>query len=200
MKVRDSQRQKVYDAERLVPWDRKFASIEECKAFVDKVTNSPYVVKHYGSERKIVVDDPRPCLTHKVAHCGACVTTARVRKAPDVTVRAGRGSHASPWNGVTLGKHHYNELIVIHELVHVLVGSEGGAWHNWRFCATYLDLVRHAIGKETHDELKAAFKAHRVKFTAPRAKRELTEEQRQVLRERIAKARAAKLALASSST
>ena len=45
------------------------------------------------------------------------------------------------------------------------------------------------MGKANADALKASFKAHNVRFTKPRAKRVLSEEEKQVLRERLASAR-----------
>ena len=80
-----------------------------------------------------------------------------------------------------------------HELSHLLQPS-GSAAHGWQFCSIELRLVRHFLGKEAYDKLKAEFKAGRVRFTKPRAKRELTPEQRAVLGERMAVARAAKAA------
>jgi hypothetical protein len=48
------------------------------------------------------------------------------------------------------------------------------------------------MGKSAHDDLLKSFKNHKVKFKEPRAKRVLTEEQREILVARMAKARAAK--------
>ena len=48
------------------------------------------------------------------------------------------------------------------------------------------------MGVEARNILRQSFKDHKVKYTKPRAKRELSEEQKEVLRARIAVARAAK--------
>ena len=45
------------------------------------------------------------------------------------------------------------------------------------------------MGVDAHDRLKAQFKEHRVRFREPKKRRELTEEQRQVLSERLYEAR-----------
>ena len=66
------------------------------------------------------------------------------------------------------------------------------AWHGWEFCQTYLKVVGNVMGPEARDALKASFKEEKVRFTPPRKKRELTEEQKQILRARMAVARAAK--------
>jgi len=55
-----------------------------------------------------------------------------------------------------------------------------------------LDLVRFVMGREAHDVLKASFKEHKVRFTAPRAKRQYTPEQLEILRARLAAGREAK--------
>lgn len=172
---RDTQRQKVYDAENKVTVGTKFETLEECEVFLAKVCQSKYLVKKYGwmgrnkltekSERRI----PLPRL---------------------IRGRAGTRAWASSLNTITLPEWCWNERIILHELAHLLNSSV--RMHDWKFCEIYLDLVRHIMGKETHDALKASFKTGRVKFTKPRAKRELTEEQKQVLRERLTKAREAK--------
>jgi uncharacterized membrane protein len=63
------------------------------------------------------------------------------------------------------------------------------AGHGWQFAETYLLLVRHVMGVDAHDRLKAQFKEHRVRFREPKKRRELSEEQRQALRERLYEAR-----------
>ncbi len=93
-----------------------------------------------------------------------------------------------------------NEAVVIHELAHTIALREFGrrgdaAFHGWQFCSVYLKLTLYGMGREAHDVLKAAFKKNRVRFTAPRAKRQLTDEQRQALADRLALGR---LAAASS--
>jgi len=89
-----------------------------------------------------------------------------------------------------------NEAVVTHELAHTVALREFGrrgdaAFHGWQFCSVYLKLTLYGMGREAHDVLKAAFKVNRVKFTAPRAKRQLTDEQRQALADRLALGRLA---------
>lgn len=73
-------------------------------------------------------------------------------------------------------------MVVLHELAHIIhnrLGSSwgrgerkaelsGGASHGWQFAAIFLDLVHFIIGKEAADQLKAAYKAARVRFRAKR--------------------------------
>lgn len=89
-----------------------------------------------------------------------------------------------------------NEAVVIHELAHTVALREFGrrgdaAFHGWQFCSVYLKLTLYGMGRDAHDALKAAFKKNRVRFTAPRAKRQLTEDQRQALADRLALGRLA---------
>ena len=76
-----------------------------------------------------------------------------------------------------------DEAIVLHELAHCFNARING-WvmvqsHGWEYCAIYLQLTLYVMGREAHDVLKAAFKANRVRFTAPRKGRKLTPEQRE---------------------
>lgn len=173
---RDSQRSKVYKAEResgifksSYRFDNREAmSIEECQQYVDKIISSKYVQRTWnlrGNERVSVV-----------------------------VGRGGGMAYNSPFGAghISLGVWARQEAIVIHEVAHLLAGDR--ARHNWQFCETYLKLIRHFMGKEAHDRLKASFKQHRVKYTKPRPKRVLSPEQKAILVERAAKARAVRQA------
>lgn len=107
-----------------------------------------------------------------------------------------RRRRACGWeSGIAIPRWARNEAVVVHELAHTIALREYGrgdvAFHGWEFCATYLKLTLYAMGREAHDVLKAAFKANRVRYTAPRAKRQLTDEQRQALADRLALGRLA---------
>lgn len=182
MTIRDSQRSKVYEAERAsgIFEPNKAAlnraagpmTYKEVTALVDKVFASSYTRRKYGERR---IDN--------------------LRRDTEVVWTHG-GANAGPvWGGYELrfGVWTRQPAIVLHEISHLVAGVS--QQHGWKFCAVYLDLVRHFMGKEAHDKLKASFKAHRVRFTAPRAKREISEEQRAALVERLAVARAAKAAM-----
>jgi len=193
MSQRDSQRSKVYKAERNAGIQqsvyRKTAygsvgnreiqpmTIEECQKMVDKILTSKYVQRKYDS-------------------------SGIIRWGKSIRVVAGKsgGMARDEWGvkTISLGIWGRQEFVVIHEVAHHLAGLHNK--HNWRFCQVELDLVRHFMGKEAHDSLKAEFKKLKVKFTAPRKKRELTPEQRAILVERMAKAREAKARNQSSSS
>ncbi len=86
---------------------------------------------------------------------------------------------------------------ILHELAHLIADRKYArrniAGHGWQFCAIYLDLVRFVMGLEAGDALKASFKTHKVRYREP-TKRNMTPEQRQAAADRMAMARAAKLA------
>jgi putative metallohydrolase (TIGR04338 family) len=178
---RDSQRSKVYAAETEVyDWHpdqnrpepffsihgQKPWTIEECQQWVNHITSSKWWQEKYG-------------------------------RGWHITVKRGRGggwSYGGRLGHITLGVRCRRKWIILHELAHNITHDTCGWWtaaHGWQFCYHYLELVSHYIGRAEHDALKAAFKARRVKFRAPR-KRNLTDEQRAELRDRLARARAAK--------
>lgn len=189
---RDNQRQKVYDAEqRATGWHYAPAStlmtIEQCQAFVDRVLATKWLANQEDMRMQLSL----------------------IRRKGGVIVFAGSGTNASiddrigtsyGWAvkttdrpSISMARQSRQKMVLLHELSHLLQPS-GSAAHGWQFCSIELRLVRHFLGKEAYDKLKAEFKAGRVRFTKPRAKRELTPEQRAVLVERMAVARAAKAA------
>lgn len=105
--------------------------------------------------------------------------------------RAGFASIRLPANTVT--------RLVLHEVAHcinrqraVCLGLPDPEPHGWLWCSIYLDLVHRFMSRLDADALRAHFKFNRVKYTAPRAKRELTEAQRAALargRQRLAAGR-----------
>lgn len=171
--LRDTQRQKLYNAEHAV--HKQLATNltwPELEALKNKIVTSTWFVKKYRTR-----DSGR-----------VAALNIRLEK----THGGGRAERMFDGWEIRLGTWARCDLVLIHEITHCVVTT--GPAHGWKFAEVFLDLVRHFMGKDAHDVLKASFKKHRVKFTAPRAKRELTPEQRAVLVERMAKARAAKQA------
>lgn len=118
------------------------------------------------------------------------------RKAPGVYLKRGRRSHYDPntravYLAVTHGA--TRDWVLTHELCHFWDDCTGAnkPWHGREFAALHLDVVTRVLGRAWGEKLRAAYVKHGVKFRAAR-KRELTDEQRAILRERLAKARAAK--------
>lgn len=168
--LRDTQRSKVYKAERVL---RQFAKP------LPKVADVERFVKKQMARKAITNRYPR---------------ATRVTKVKD-----GRGRRAAcAWAGHTISIPLWarNDAIVLHEMAHIIVNREfwnvDYASHGWRFASVFLDLVRFVMGRDAHDALKASFKEHGVKFNKPRAKRVYTPEQIEILRTRLAAAKEAR--------
>jgi|JI10StandDraft_1071094.scaffolds.fasta_scaffold751137_1 putative metallohydrolase (TIGR04338 family) len=190
---RDSQRRRVYDAEhRAFGWwyspKSELMTIEQCQAFIDKMLASEWLRKQTDLGVGFL---RRTGVTVIPGRGGAnAAFDDRYGTAYGFITRTTKGP------SISVGVQARQPFILIHELTHLLHPSQAHAAHGWKFCEIELRLVRHFLGKEAHDKLKAEFKAGKVRFTKPRAKRELTPEQKAVLIERMAKARAAKVEIA----
>lgn len=167
-RLRDSQRQKVYDAERILEsYSQRVETVPEIEAYLKyiwslkRVRDAFPAGTNYGPPR---VKDGRRC-------------------------RRAKGGASD----ITMPRWARTQYIVVHEVSHSIQVRTYGrrldmAWHGWQFCDIYLRLVLYVMGREAHDALKASFKAARVKFRQPR-KRELTPEQRQAAALRLWAAR-----------
>jgi putative metallohydrolase (TIGR04338 family) len=182
VRPRDSQRSKVYAAERFWRYsgggrhvgarNERLETVPEMQAWVDKITASAWWQQRYPHVSKI-------------------------------TVRDGAGQRrALGYPGrrmISMPKWSRSRGVILHEVAHVIAPT-GTAWHGWEYCAELLALVQHFLGKEEADALRAAFDQERVRYRKPRQRRPLTEEQREVLVARLAVAREAKALKAASST
>jgi putative metallohydrolase (TIGR04338 family) len=125
-----------------------------------------------------------------------------------VKVKDGRGRrNACAWiNQIEMPCALRTKWVVLHELAHVICDRVEGEMryqehtpgHGWRFAEIYLylvktHLVKTHLGQDRHDALKAAFKAHHVRFRKP-VRRIMTPEQRAACCARLALARAARAA------
>ena len=176
---RDSQRSKVYAAENEAfraysPKNSEptLPRVKDCERFVKKVFASKRVKAAFPRATREIwgvprIEDGRGC-------------------------RAARGGYSF----LVLPRWARRDWVVLHEIAHTITGREVGdvPAHGWQYCTVYLRLVLYVLGREHHDALKASFKKHRVRFTEPRKRKPLTAEQRAVLAERLATARAAKAA------
>ena len=87
-----------------------------------------------------------------------------------IKVKDGRGCTFARGGsrGVTLPVWARSKPIVLHELAHTLTFHEKQVGpHGWLFCRAFLDLVGTFIGADAKKELKASFRAHKVR-TSPR--------------------------------
>lgn len=171
MRPRDSQRKKVYSAESTVRHlSRTFIDFDETCQYVRKICHSKWLRTNY-------CQDWEPTDT--------------------ITVGDGRGRRKASGSFFTktikLPKWARHEIVVLHEIAHVLVSSYQVAPHGPEFVGCLLRLVKHFMGDRVFVALNSSFKEHKVR-TKTKSKRILTEQQKEVLRDRIAQARAVKAA------
>lgn len=145
---RDSQKSKVYAAERRAFKDEWDIKIEDG----DLAATIRYVrqVEATATWRKILSK------------------SGRLPVPGGLKVKDGRGCR---W--ARGGRHHLTlpvwartRPVILHELAHAATAD--GAKHNWPFCAAYLLLVGQFLGSAARDRLKEEFRAARIRFTPPR--------------------------------
>lgn len=148
MRPRDTQRAKLYRAEReALPGFQALPgqepSVEECSTFVKKVWGSAWTKKHFR----------------------------RAYAFPVPWIKDGRGT---TWARGSL--HHLSlplwartKPVMLHEIAHSLTIASETPAHGPRFAACFLALVRHFLGAEKAALFKAAFRKHHVR-TRPKRK------------------------------
>lgn len=174
MRLRDTQRSRVYKSERKVlHFAKPLREVKDIERFIKKQLKRKAITRRYpDATREVLVHD------------------------------GGGKRNASAYGGwkISIPLWARSDLIVIHELAHIVAHrhyrGSSIASHGWQFCAIYLDLVRFIMGREAHDALKASFKAHKVRFTQPRTRAPMSPERKAELAARLAAARAAKAAAA----
>ena len=146
---RDSQKQKVYDAEDLCRnrLRKEFSdeyrllyesiSLDEIEKYCKKIIDSAWFQKRWPQIKGIHISDGR---SRRSASGGRVGKNARM-KFP---------IHAR-----------YKE-IVLHELAHACDMSHAG-WHGRPFCRIFLELLRHEFGDEVWKIMKECFKEKKVK-------------------------------------
>lgn len=159
VKVRDSQRSKVYKAEDSLKELRlefpklyeRFESMGSIQGYVDRITNSKWWGKYEAPDMGETNDTP-------------------LRNPKKVTVKDGRGLRRA-----TAYRLHCEiqmpcwaryRLLILHELTHILQSQRPG--HGRQFCRIFMDLVRRFAGKKESEALKQAFKNGKVKWTKKR--------------------------------
>lgn len=169
---RDSQREKVYTAERIVfggGRQPEFQTVAECQAFIDRLTGQATVRNHF------------PRLGRRVGanwH-GHVVLVERPNQGQRRAI-----AYPAEWR-MTVPVWARSRWVLCHELAH-LVGPQDGAWHGWEFCDAYLWLVGRAIGADAKAELAAGFKSTRARW---RPKRQMSDAQKAAAAARLAQYR-----------
>lgn len=176
--MRDTQRARLYAADDVLAKHAKpMPQISDMEDFVKRVMSSKRVQASYP------------------------IAFSMYRNMP--VVKDGRGrSAAGGWSGgITMPLWSRKTDVVIHELAHCIAARqwcrERIAGHGWQFCSVYLRLVLLFMGREAHDELKASFRQHRVRFTAPRKRRPMDPARKADLVARLAAYRASQQQLAA---
>jgi putative metallohydrolase (TIGR04338 family) len=190
---RDSQKSKVYAAERAASRRFKEAGIETLQFEVgDIAAVDKYIHNLLG---QMWVHNEWRGVGRRWARQIELGKTPRW-----VTVKKNRGSWAwanDSWTGweIHLPMTNYgdpapflwNEQVVLHELAHTLVPHDSG--HDRIFCRTYARLIKNRFGTEAEKILKEEFRKRGAKYSLPR---KLTDEQKAAATARLAKARSAK--------
>jgi putative metallohydrolase (TIGR04338 family) len=168
---RDSQRSRVYAAERSLPENTmmdlgKNVSVEEMQAYVNKVCASKRL------KRAVEKAGGRPTQRVTATHC-----------------QGKRGARAFGDYRIEVSGYMRNRLVILHELAHCFAPSFER--HGPTFARIYLAMAQAVMGREVAGRLKAAFKAHRVRTRVkrPRKMREMTPEARAELLARLTRAR-----------
>lgn len=176
---RDVQRDRVYRAQRKVDPHR-----HDRELFPDLDAVRTYVLGAC-SRKRVQAAFPRAIL----------VAEGKLYLKDGGGTRSARGGWYGPQTGAMLSLPLWsrNRLVILHELAHGLVPNPKQS-HGWEFCQGLLRLVLLVEGREAHDRLKAAFKAERVRFRKPPARRELSPEQKAAAIERLRTYRESKAA------
>lgn len=132
--MRDTQRQKLYDAEHFAPEGRHFKSVGEMQTYVDNLIGQRWFQARWG----------RPRIT---------VTPGYRRR---------RGGATTTWVGYDIKMPVWTrfERYLLHEVAHCLCMD---MLHGPQYAATLLALVKHQMGDEAAAKLKEGYRAKRVK-------------------------------------
>jgi putative metallohydrolase (TIGR04338 family) len=173
---RDSQRQKVYDAENGAKYYygrgrkessisgnqiRDFDSLDEIRQYVEKVLRSTWIVKRFGHLKMptIVMTSDRS------AYCRKADQTLNFPK----------------WS--------WDQVVVLHEISHWIHPTGYGTPHGRFFARTFLELTGHEIGPEFRKVLKERYKFYRVRSSPFPVYSEETLKKKQEIGRRLAERR-----------
>lgn len=86
---------------------------------------------------------------------------------PGLEVKDGRGTRIARGGRYTLNLPTWarSKLVILHEMAHA---ATPGMQHNWPFCDVYLALVGMFMGDAARKRLQECFKKHKVRFRKPR--------------------------------
>lgn len=145
---RDSQRSKVYDAERVLQQGDQGWTFRETQEYVNRITRTRWW-KNRGGPPFVLVKDGRGTTWAKAWDP---YTTAKGEDRP-ATINLPRWAR--------------DPIVVLHELAHLLTLATEAA-HGPTYCTNYLALTKRFLGEETHRILRDSFKNHNVKWYSKR--------------------------------
>lgn len=147
MKVRDSQRSKLYRSEDFLRFAvEPLMSLAECQSFTDRVIAwaQTYTPPAKGFPKRIMY-------WGKPEHV-------------NVTDGRGRRMAAACGHTIKLPRWARHKWIILHEIAHTLQTEDPS--HGRQFAAIYLDLVSRWMGKDTAAALRLSYRAHHVHWRA----------------------------------
>jgi putative metallohydrolase (TIGR04338 family) len=140
---RDSQKAKLYDAENAFrrcnkDINREFDSIAEIERYANKWLRSAWVVRRWGKQPHITI----------VEITGDTATSIR-----------GQDKISLPraWA--------WNEVVVLHELCHIVHAYNGGTSHGRYYARCFLEAIGHRFGASSKKALRRGYILHGVKCT-----------------------------------
>lgn len=145
--VPDFQRENVYRAgDQLGLANNPAMSIEDCQAYVDKILKSRWWRNRSSITTIPVQNSPEPRTGE--AKCHFNVQTLEIR---DCVILVPALCHT--------------KRLILHEMAHFLnFGVSGLSSHGPEFCAHYLDLSRHWLGRIEATKLRNHFKTNGVDY------------------------------------
>lgn len=145
------QQMQLYAAEWGVPGGHEFDSVPELQGWVDALRDEPWWDRFNPQVLRVDVGS-RPNGSGSVGAWFPEQRSGRIEMEPN----------------------HMHELVVLHELAHVLAGARHGSTaHDPWFARTYLEIVSLVMGSSAFDRLRASFDEHNVDHEPPRSKMEL---------------------------
>lgn len=174
---RDRQRQKVYDGEHPF-WGAAgyLGSLADAERFYDRLLGQKTV------QRRFPTTWTPPGSIAVIGGGKGGGSYHRGRWEPRA-LGDGQGYHTIVLTGRNL-----DLLVAVHELAHHLTRGAAEA-HGWQFAEAMLWLLKRAGHAELSDKLRRAYRETGARYTPPRAKRQLSPEQAEAARARLAKIR-----------
>ena len=133
----DSQRQKLYDAQRYVTDGQLYDSMEEVAREVYDIISKAWWQRRYG--------------------------TGRIKLRPGNGARRANARGSSVSGNLNFPRFSRHQRTIIHELIHLTVPVPH-AWHGRLYASRYLEAIYWRLGEDAGDSLKEGFREENVKW------------------------------------